>query len=268
MDRVLRSGGPGIRRAEDESFEFRTGFTFVEDDLANCSRSDGVGDLLLCPVKINGTLAYKISSKEDMATLLAIAAHEVVHLSYGSHDGSLPGTPTPYGCGGLGQPLEIVQTDRLCPLEVAEEPLQITDVAPGTAFVSFSRRDVLAWKEELGAEKCVAVYGALSPEVRREEARRFVRAEAQYASATDAIGLGVNLPISAVVFTTLLKWNGQEEVRLTRSQIRQIAGRAGRFGLHECGIVSALNERDLKIIREAIKAPCELIPCVAPVAPE
>jgi hypothetical protein len=71
---------------EDETFEFRTGFTFVEDDLANCSRSDGVGDLLLCPVRANGKLAYKISSKEDMAKLLAIAAHEVVHLSYGSHD--------------------------------------------------------------------------------------------------------------------------------------------------------------------------------------
>ena len=38
-------------------------------------------------------------------------------------------------------------------------------MAQGSAFISFSRRDVLAWKQTLGTSDCAAVYGALSPEV-------------------------------------------------------------------------------------------------------
>ena len=34
------------------------------------------------------------------------------------------------------------------------------------------------------------------------------------------------------MFETLYKWNGREEVRLSTPQIKQIAGRAGRFGFH------------------------------------
>lgn len=71
---------------EDDAFAFRTGFTFVEDDLASCSLHGGVGDLLLRPVQRNGKLAYKLSCRQDMSRLLALAAHEVVHLSYSGHD--------------------------------------------------------------------------------------------------------------------------------------------------------------------------------------
>ena len=71
---------------EDEAFAFRTGFTFVEEDLASCSLRGGIGDLLLRPVLLNGQLAYQLSSAADMSRLLALAAHEVVHLSYRDHD--------------------------------------------------------------------------------------------------------------------------------------------------------------------------------------
>jgi hypothetical protein len=72
---------------ERDCLEFRTGFTFVEDELASCrTNGTGVGDLLLRPVRSNGTLAYSVSSKADMARLLALAAHEVTHLIYPTHD--------------------------------------------------------------------------------------------------------------------------------------------------------------------------------------
>jgi predicted metal-dependent hydrolase len=45
-----------------------------------------VHDLLLRPVKANGELAYRLSVKADMAKMLALAAHEVAHLSYPEHD--------------------------------------------------------------------------------------------------------------------------------------------------------------------------------------
>ncbi len=168
----------------------------------------------------------------------------------------------------LGEPLEVQRTERLTPLEVAEAPLDPDKaVEEGSAFISFSRRDVLSWKQTLGASECAAVYGALSPEVRRDEARRFSTGEAKVVSATDAIGMGLNLPVKTIVFTTLTKWDGEKEITLGDSAIRQIAGRAGRYGMHEVGVVTALNKRDLAYIREAMAAPPEALPIIAPIAP-
>ena len=168
----------------------------------------------------------------------------------------------------LDEPLEIERTERLTPLEVMDRPLDPDQKAEaGSAFISFSRRDVLAWKQTLGSSDCAVVYGALSPEVRREEARRFTAGEAKIVSATDAIGMGLNLPVKTIVFTTLTKWDGEKEVTLGDSAIRQIAGRAGRYGMHETGIVTALNKRDLALIRAALAAPAEPLPTIAPIAP-
>ena len=168
----------------------------------------------------------------------------------------------------LGEPFEVQRTERLTPLEVAAHPLD-ADKKPedATAFISFSRRDVLGWKQTLGAAECAVVYGALAPEVRREEARRFAAGEARLVSATDAIGMGLNLPVKTIVFTTLDKWDGEKEITVSDSAIRQIAGRAGRYGMHETGLVTALNKRDLAHIRAAMAAEPEPLPIIAPIAP-
>ena len=168
----------------------------------------------------------------------------------------------------LGESFAVQRTERLTPLEVAEHPLS-SDKKPddGSAFISFSRRDVLAWKQTLGTSECAAIYGALAPEVRREEARRFAAGEARVVSATDAIGMGLNLPVKTIVFTTLTKWDGEKEITLSDSSIRQIAGRAGRYGMHETGVVTALNKRDLAHIRAAMAAEPEPLPVIAPIAP-
>ena len=168
----------------------------------------------------------------------------------------------------LGESFDVQRTERLTPLEVADRPLA-SDTKPedGTAFISFSRRDVLAWKQTLGTSDCAAIYGALAPEVRREEARRFAAGEARIVSATDAIGMGLNLPVKTIVFTTLTKWDGEKDITLSDSSIRQIAGRAGRFGMHETGTVTALNRRDLDHIRAAMASEAEPLPVIAPIAP-
>lgn len=172
----------------------------------------------------------------------------------------------------LDEPLEIVFTQRLKPLRVADQPLKSPkEAGPGTAFVSFSRTQTLAWKKTLGEANTACIYGALSPEVRRGEARRFAEGRAEYLSSTDAISMGLNLPIRTIVFTALTKWNGKEEVVLSKSEILQIAGRAGRFGHgddDEAGIVTALNEADLEVIREAISSGAgDPVPLKVPVAP-
>lgn len=146
----------------------------------------------------------------------------------------------------LGEPLTVVPLERYNPLEPIPEPVPLSRVEPGTAVIAFSRREVLELKARLEGRHTVAViYGNLTPEVRREEARRFRSGEAQVLVATDAIAMGLNLPIRTVLFSTLRKFNGREEVSLGPAEILQIGGRAGRYGKHERGYVGALRRGDV-----------------------
>jgi ATP-dependent RNA helicase SUPV3L1/SUV3 len=168
----------------------------------------------------------------------------------------------------LGEPLEIRRLERFTPLEVHEEVSDLDDIDPGTAIVCFSRRDVLGLKQHLESKHRVSViYGNLSPQVRREEARRFRSGETKVLVATDAIALGLNLPIKTVVFYTTWKWNGREDVRLSPAEVRQIGGRAGRYGKHDAGFVGALSYTDLDYIRGAFEDPVAPLPSQAQVRP-
>lgn len=149
----------------------------------------------------------------------------------------------------LDEPLTIHTLERHTPIEALSRPMTFDDIKPGAAIIAFTRRDVLAIKAELEAKFRVAViYGNLTPEVRREEARRFRSGEAQVLVSTDAIAMGLNLPIETICFSTLQKWNGQEDVQLQPWEILQIGGRAGRFGKYERGYVGALDRRDARRI--------------------
>ena len=48
----------------------------------------------------------------------------------------------------------------------------------------------------------------LPPEVRRREAERFATGQTEVLVATDAIGMGLNLPIQRVIFSTMTKYDG------------------------------------------------------------
>jgi ATP-dependent RNA helicase SUPV3L1/SUV3 len=154
----------------------------------------------------------------------------------------------------LGEPLTVHHLERHTPLEADPRPVSLRDIEAGTAVIAFSRRDVLALKAQLEPRYSVAViYGNLTPEVRREEARRFRAGEAQVVVSTDAIAMGLNLPIRTVCFSTLEKWNGRDIVQLEPWQILQIGGRAGRFGHHERGHVTAMDRRDALRISQVIR---------------
>lgn len=119
-------------------------------------------------------------------------------------------------------------------------------VKDGDALIAFSRKDVLAWKEaaEKRGWRVSVIYGHLSPEVRQEEARKFREKETQILVSTDAIGLGLNLPIQRIIFTTISKYDGNIERLLKPSEAWQIANRAGRKGLAEEGGVTSWFESD------------------------
>ena len=160
----------------------------------------------------------------------------------------------------LGEELEIIEFKRKNPLSLLEVPTAHKDVEEGSAIIAFSRRDVLRLKHEFSRDFSVSVvYGNLSPEVRREEARRFREGETQLLIATDAIAMGMNLPIKTILFSKAEKFDGITQRNLFPSEVHQISGRAGRYGLNEEGFVGALNLETLKIIKKNFVKPARVI---------
>ena len=129
-------------------------------------------------------------------------------------------------------------------------------VPPRSAVIGFSRAIVLEMKamfESRGLRVSV-IYGGLSPEVRRNEARRFRNGESDIVCATDAIGLGLNLPLDRVIFYETDKFDGEINRPLTDAELLQIAGRAGR-GPEATGWVAAFSVRDGRRIESALAEP-------------
>ena len=157
----------------------------------------------------------------------------------------------------MGEDLEVVEFTRKSPLRVQEEPVSLANVKQNDAIIAFSRRDVMGLRRDLLARghTVAVIYGALSPEVRRAEARRFREGQADVLVATDAIGMGLNLPIARVVLSVTRKYDGREERELNASEIRQIGGRAGRFGMHEEGRVAVLEGESINPVRRALTTP-------------
>jgi len=144
-----------------------------------------------------------------------------------------------------GEPLKVRILKRKGDLRVESAPVDLNKLSRGDAVVAFSRSDVHDLRTRLvrSGKSVATVYGALGPEVRRAEAARFRNGEAEILVATDAIGMGLNIgPLRRVVFSTLSKFDGIARRQLAPMEIKQIAGRAGRFGHHDEGWVTALPE--------------------------
>lgn len=153
--------------------------------------------------------------------------------------------------------LQVQRTKRLSPVEVAKHATTLERLEPGSLLVAFSRKLVLELKGMLeSAGKSVSVvYGALSPEVRREQASRFREGEADIMVATDAVGMGLNLPAHTLCFYTDEKFDGIQNRQLKVQEVKQIGGRAGRFGHHDSGEITALDPQTLKSIRRLFNSP-------------
>jgi len=172
-----------------------------------------------------------------------------------------------------GEKAEARHFPRKQQVQLMPAPVPMAQLHAGDAVVAFSRRDVLMLRDQIAqaGHTVSVIYGALPPEVRRREAERFAVGAADVLVATDAIGMGLNLPIRRVLFSTLTKYDGIGDRELTVSEVHQIAGRAGRYGLHDEGFVSVLKEAEpaaFKILRELLpKEPRAPRDFKAPVAP-
>jgi ATP-dependent RNA helicase SUPV3L1/SUV3 len=155
-----------------------------------------------------------------------------------------------------GDTLEVKEYTRMTELKVMDKTLTLADLEKGDALIVFSRRNALKFKADLENLdfKVSIVYGRLSPEVRREQARKFDFGDTDIMVSTDAIAMGMNLPVQRIVFSALSKFIDNKEYPLTMSEIKQIAGRAGRFGRFPIGFTSTLNRVDggLDRLQEAL----------------
>ena len=156
----------------------------------------------------------------------------------------------------LNEPIEIKTFERKTELQF-DKNLYIKSIntigklPPHSAVIAFSKKEVLALKsrfEKLGNSVSV-IYGALPPQVRRVETERFVNGETDVVIATDAIGMGLNLPIENIFFHKIEKFNGREIVPLESALVKQIVGRAGRYKKFDIGYVSALSNQSFDFIK-------------------
>ena len=126
------------------------------------------------------------------------------------------------------------------------------DVQEGDAVIAFSKRSVLdiAGRLESDGIKASVIYGSLPPEIRRRQIHLFTTHQTKVVVSTDAIGMGLNLPVRRIVFAQTTKFDGKETGPLTVETIHQIAGRAGRYGIYDTGYVNAVGEENLRFIKE------------------
>ena len=137
---------------------------------------------------------------------------------------------------------EIKEYKRSIPLVVEDKNFSYNDVKDGDALVIFSKKRVLEIAEEYSQRgiKCSVIYGDLPPEVRKMQYEQFVNKETKVLVTTDAIGMGVNLPIQRIVFMSIRKFDGEEVRELTSQEVKQVGGRAGRIGIYDVGYVAAV----------------------------
>lgn len=168
-------------------------------------------------------------------------------------------------CAITGDHLIIKRYERLSPLEVEKKPLlgNLENLEPGDCVIAFSKKDLLDWKREIEdktQKRCAIIYGALPPESRSKQADEFndKSNDVHYLVASDAVGMGLNLSIKRVIFLTASKFDGVAVRKISISQVKQIAGRAGRFrvpGSSEEGTggkVTAMGSGDLRYIKECL----------------
>jgi ATP-dependent RNA helicase SUPV3L1/SUV3 len=160
-------------------------------------------------------------------------------------------------------PLEVHLLKRKAPLSMEPTAVRkIRNLKRGDAVIAFSRRDVLMWRDmitEMGLS-VATVYGNLSPEVRRAQAERFREGQADIVVGTDALAMGLNMPIQRIVMTTAVKYNGVEEEEISAALAKQIAGRAGRYGVHEEGFVAGYDDDTHDVMRALMKEKLAPVP--------
>ncbi len=125
---------------------------------------------------------------------------------------------------------QFMQRDRFSKLTYSGSK-KISRMPARAAIVGFSVDDVYAIAELLRRQKggAAVVMGALSPRTRNAQVEMYQNGDVDYLVATDAIGMGLNLDVTHVAFSSTVKFEGRRMRHLMPNELAQIAGRAGRY---------------------------------------
>jgi len=125
--------------------------------------------------------------------------------------------------------VEFVERERYSKLTYSGYK-KISRLSPKTALIAFSIDEVYAIAELVRRQKggAAIIMGSLSPKTRNSQVDLYQSGDANFLVATDAIGMGINMDIDNVSFSSLKKFDGKKTRKLSLSEISQIAGRAGR----------------------------------------
>ena len=157
-------------------------------------------------------------------------------------------------CKMVGDEIEVISLERKTKLLVTDSPLYDFPMQQSTAIVAFSRKRIFQIRKMLPRDLKVGIlYGGMPPEVRREQARKFRHKEVDLLISTDCIALGLNLPIEHIVFDSVEKYDGIETRLLTQTELLQISGRAGRYGIFDVGYVSGMGEKSHNYIKRMLE---------------
>lgn len=123
---------------------------------------------------------------------------------------------------------------------------------PRSVVIAFNINSVYEIAENLRSHRggAAVVLGSLSPRTRNAQVEIYEEKRVDYLVATDAIGMGLNLNIDHVAFSSIEKFDGRFKRSLHANEIGQIAGRAGRY--QNNGTFSLLKnagELDAKLIQ-------------------
>ncbi|MWB77769.1 disulfide oxidoreductase [Pseudooceanicola sp. 216_PA32_1] len=125
--------------------------------------------------------------------------------------------------------VQFMRRERMSHLSYAGSK-KISRMPARSAIVGFSVENVYAVAELIRRQKggAAVVMGALSPRTRNAQVALYQNGDVDYLVATDAIGMGLNLDINHVAFSSLSKFDGRRMRNLAPNELAQIAGRAGR----------------------------------------
>eukprot|EP01022_Parablepharisma_sp_SALTPOND_P004358 TRINITY_DN120151_c0_g1_i1.p2 TRINITY_DN120151_c0_g1~~TRINITY_DN120151_c0_g1_i1.p2 ORF type:complete len:231 (-),score=16.99 TRINITY_DN120151_c0_g1_i1:1210-1902(-) len=164
--------------------------------------------------------------------------------------------------------VEVVEYERFSKLNMEDKNMfkSFNDVRPGDCLIAFSYQDIFRLRKQIEeimkikkirgenniVEEVLPIVGVMPAEVKADIIKKFN--ENNYRScivATDAIGMGMNLNIRRIIFTSVAKSMMGKRTPLTATQVKQIAGRAGRA--EKVGYVNTLKGDDWDYVNQMLQ---------------
>ena len=135
-----------------------------------------------------------------------------------------------------GETVKVHRYERLSPLRMMPKSLEgdLNSLQKGDCIVGFSivvLHSLRQYVEQMTGKKCAIIYGSLPPETRTQQASLFNDPDNDYdyLVASNAVGMGLNLSIKRLIFQSAHKNIRGRLEAVSVPEIKQIAGRAGRY---------------------------------------